>query len=104
MPGAKKSIDAFLANIGYPLLFMSAVGLHLFTAFTAYNLVAPGGWRYVATAAALAYVAIAEAVVAYYAWRDSGSMINAYSVWILAWGLLLIVVLGLATLHKHVRG
>jgi hypothetical protein len=101
MLSAKKSVDAFLASIGYPLLIMSAVGLHFLTVFTAYNLVAPGVWRYVATVAAIAYPAIAEMVVAYYAWRDSGSMINSYSVWILAWLLLLFVVLGIVVLRKR---
>jgi len=103
MLSAKKSIDAFLASIGYPLLFMSALALHCFTAITAYNLVAPGVWRYVATVAAIAYPAIAEMVVAYYSWQESGSKVNAYSVWILAWLLLLFVVLGLAAIRKRLE-
>ena len=103
MPTAKKNIDAFLAGIGYPLLIMSAVALHFFTAFTAYNLLAPGVWRYVWTVAAIAYPAIAELVVAYYAWAESGSKINAYSVWILAWLLLLFLVLGLVAIRKRLE-
>ena len=103
MLSAKRGLDAFLAGIAYPLLLMSAVALHFFTAFTAYNLVAPGVWRYVATVGAVAWPAIAELVVAYYVWQESGSKINAYSVWILAWLLLLFVVLGLVVVRKRLK-
>lgn len=101
MPSAQAKIFATLADVAYRLLVMSGVGLHLFTTFTAFNLVDPGTPRYVATAAALAYPVIAEVVVAYYAWRASGSMVNSYSVWLLAWLLLLWIVLGLFALRKR---
>jgi hypothetical protein len=78
-------VDAILTKIGYPLLVMSAVGLHFFTTITAYGLVAPGWWGYVASVAAWGFPPISEAVVAYYAWRASGSMVNGYSVWVLMW-------------------
>ena len=46
---------------------------------------------------------IAEAVVAYYAWQASGSKINGYSIWLLAWILLLLVVVGLAAMRKRLQ-
>ena len=104
MPNANAPIFATLADYAYRLLVMSGFGLHLFTTFTAFNLVDPGASRYVAAAAALAYPVIAEVVVAYYAWRASGSMINSYSVWLLAWLLLLWIVLGLFALRKRHKG
>ena len=103
MHRTKAAINAFLASVGYPLLIMSAVGLHLFTTFTAYRLFDTVGWRYVAVAAAFAFPPIAELVVAYYAWRASGSMINGYSVWLLFWVLLLFVVLGLLSICRRIR-
>jgi hypothetical protein len=60
-------------------------------------------WRYVATASAALYPAIAEVVVAYYAWQESGSKINAYSVWILAWLVLLFVILALVVIRKRLK-
>lgn len=101
MRKAEAGINALLANIGYPLLIMSAVGLHFFTAITAYSLGGPSGWRYAAAAAAFAFPPVSEVVVAYYAWRSSGSMVNAYSVWILAWLLLMFIVLGLVSISKR---
>jgi uncharacterized membrane protein SirB2 len=104
MPSAQAKISAALANIGYRLLLMSGVGLHVFTAITAYNLVDPGMWRYIATVAAIAYPVIAQMGVAYFAWRESGSMINSYSVWLLAWILLLWIVLLLRALRNRFAG
>ena len=80
---------------------MSAIGLHLFTAVTAYGLVAPGSWRWVAAVAAWVFPAIAEAVVAFGAWRSSGSMVNAYSVWVLAWLLFFFILLGLVPIFRR---
>ncbi len=94
---------SFLANVGYPLLFMSTIMLHLFTVITAYNLAAPGGWRYPAAAAAFAFPPVAEVVVAFYAWRASGSMVNAYSVWLLAWLLLLFILLGFVSIRNRLE-
>jgi hypothetical protein len=75
---------------------MSTVGLHVYTSVTAYYL-ANGTGRYFATLAAFVFFPVSEAVVAYYAWRASGSMINAYSVWLLLW-LILLFGLGLLIL------
>ncbi len=101
MRSAEDVIGAFLAKIGFPFLLLSALALHWFTVMTAYELVAPGWRRYVAAAATLAFPPVSEAVIAYYAWRASGSMVNAYSVWLLAWLLLFFVVLGLIMLQKR---
>ncbi len=100
---ADQGIRSFLANVGYPLLLMSAVMLHFFTAMTAYNLAGPGVWRYVAATLAFAFPPIAEVVVAYFAWRASGSMVNAYSVWLLAWLLLLFVLLGFVSMRNRLE-
>jgi len=96
-------VDAFLTKIGQ-LLVISAVGLHFFTAITAYGLVAPGWWRWGAAVAAWAFPVIAEVVVAFGAWRASGSMVNAYSVWFLAWLLLFFIVLGLVLIFRRPGG
>ena len=63
-----------LATVGYPLLFMSAVMLQLFTGLTAYNMVRDDDWRVPAAIAAFALPPLSDMVVAYYAWRASGSM------------------------------
>lgn len=93
-----------LAQVGYPLLYMSAVMLQLFTALTAYNMVRPDdAWRYVAAIAAFALPPLSNVVVGFYAWRASGSMVNAYSVWVLVWMLLFLLVLGLGVLRDRKR-
>jgi len=89
MPGTTKKIDAFLGNVSFPLLLMSAVGLHVFTMVIAYQLAAPGPGQYLAALLAFVFFPVSEAVVAYYSWRTSGSMVNGYSVWVLLWLALL---------------
>jgi len=101
MRKAVAGINAFLSRIGYPLLGMSAVGLHFFTAITAYHLVDPSGWRFVAVALAFVFPLVAEVVVAFFSWKASGSMVNSYSVWVLLWLLLLFVVLELLAIRKR---
>jgi hypothetical protein len=92
-----------LAYVGYPLLYMSAVMLQLFTALTAYNMVKPDDWRFVAAIAAFALPPLSNIVVAFQAWRASGSMVNSYSVWVLVWALLFLLVLGLGVLRDRKR-
>ena len=78
-------MDALLRNLGYPLVIWGGLALHCLTAFTAYKLAAPGWMGYGALASAWMFPIISEAVVAYYAWRTAGSMVNDYSVWVLIW-------------------
>ena len=92
-----------LTTIGYPLLFMSAVMLQLYTGFTAYTMVRDEEWRVPAAIAAFAFPPLSDAVVAYFAWRTSGSMVNSYSVWILVWMLLFLVVVGFGVLRDRRR-
>ena len=77
------------------MLIVSALGLHLFTAITAYKLVAPGWWRYIAALSAWAFPAIAEAAVAVGAWRASGSIVNEYSIWVIGWLVLSFIVVAI---------
>ena len=100
---ANAQVLAVLVTNGQRLVAMSGIGLHVFTAATAYQLAEPGVGRYVLTAVAFAYPVIAEVVVAYYAWQASGSKINGYSIWLLSWILLLLIVVGLAAIRKRLQ-
>jgi hypothetical protein len=77
------------------------VALHLYTTVTAYKLANPGLTQYIAALAAFAFFPISEGVVAYYAWKASGSMVNAYSVWLLAWLVLLFGVASLVLIRNR---
>ena len=103
MANAQVNILAVLATNGQRLVAMSGIGLHVFTTATAYQLADPGMGRYFLAVAAFAYPVIAEAVVAYYAWQAAGSKINGYSIWLLAWILLLLIVFGLAAIRKRLQ-
>ena len=89
------------AGIGYPLVYMSAVMLQLFTAWTAYRMVDPGEWRLPAAIAAFAFPPVSTTVVGYHAWRQSGSMVNSYSVWVLIWIVLFLIVVGLGRMRDR---
>jgi|KBSSwiStaDraftv2_1062776.scaffolds.fasta_scaffold04191_14 hypothetical protein len=78
-------MNSLLRNVGYPLVIWSGLVLHCLTVFTAYKLAAPGWREYGAAVAAWIFPIVSEAVVAYYAWRATGSMVNGYSVWVLMW-------------------
>jgi hypothetical protein len=100
---APRGAGPLLTTIGYPLLLMSAVMLQLYTGLTAYNMVRDEDWRIPAAIAAFAFPPLSDAVVAYFAWRASGSMVNSYSVWILVWMLLFLVVVGFGVLRDRRR-
>ncbi len=103
MANAQVNVLAALVTNGQRLVAMSGIGLHVFTTATAYQLADPGMGRYFLAVAAFAYPVIAEGVVAYYAWQATGSKINGYSIWLLAWILLLLIVFGLAAIHKRLQ-
>lgn len=103
MPTLRGAIDSILSKVGYPLLIMSGIFLHCFTVVTAYKLGDPGWGQYAAAAAAFAFPPVAEAVVAYYAWRASGSMVNGYSVWLLMWLAVLFAVGWLTFVRNRLR-
>lgn len=90
-----RAIDALLRNVAYPLVISSGLVLHCLTVITAYKLAAPGWREYGAAVAAWVFPLVSEAVVAYYTWRASGSMVNGYSVWVLIW---LVIVFGIWSL------
>jgi hypothetical protein len=97
----RRGSGSLLTSVGYPLLFMSGVMLQLYTGLTAYNMVKAEGWRVGAAIAAFALPPLSDLIVAYYAWRATGSMVNSYSVWILAWMLLFLVVVGLGVRDRR---
>lgn len=99
-----KGASGFMTQVGYPLLLMSAVLLQLFTAFTAYGMVKDEAWRFAAAVAAFALPPLSDLVVAYYARQATGSWINAYSVWLLAWLLLFLPLVGFGVLRDRKRG
>lgn len=86
-------LNALVSNIGIPLLVMSGIALHAFTVWTAFQLAPPGPSQYFAAIGAYMFPPVSEMVGAYFAWRSSGSIINAYSVWLLLWLLLLLITL-----------
>lgn len=74
-----------LGRITLPLLVLGGVVLHAYTALTAFRLAEGALWRWLAAVAAWITPPIAQLVVAYFAWRATGSMVNSYSFWLLAW-------------------
>jgi hypothetical protein len=101
-----RTTSPLLVSVGYPLLYMSAMMLQIFTALTAFRLLEAEewhAWRLPAAVAAFALPPLSDLVVAYYAWRTSGSMVNSYSIWVLVWMLLFLVVLGLGILRDRKR-
>lgn len=74
---------------------IGAFALHAFTAVTAYSLCNGGPMRYWAAFGAWMLPGVAEAIVAYFAWEATGSRVNGYSIWLLAWVLLVIAALSL---------
>jgi len=96
-------MGALLRNVGYPLLIWSGLALHCLTAFTAYQLAKPGLSGYGALVAAWAFPLVSEAIVAYYSWRASGSMVNSYSVWLLTWLVISLGVWWLAEIRTRLE-
>ena len=101
MSWPKRILDALLINVGYPLVLISAIGIHGYTMVAAFKLADPGPTQYIAAMAAFVLFPISEVVVAYYAWRASHSMINGYSVWLLLWLLLVLAVALLMMIEKR---
>jgi hypothetical protein len=93
----------WLLEKGYALVMLGAVGLHGYTIITAYQLASPGLAQYAAALAAYLFPPISQAVVAYYTWQQSGSRVNGYTVWILLWLLLVLVVALLAVIERRLR-
>lgn len=94
-----------LDRVAMPLLAISAAVLHVYTAVVAFNLSPRGLWSWVAAVAAWCMPVVAQIVVAYMAWRETGSRVNAYSSWLLAWVTLLVGVMVLKwTLQWLQRG
>jgi len=93
MSRTARLFDAVVSRIGIPLLAMSGIALHAFTVWTAFRLAPTGPLQYFAAIGAYMFPPISEMVGAYFAWQSSGSVINAYSVWLLLWLLLLLITL-----------
>jgi hypothetical protein len=85
----------------YAFLIISAIALHGFTAVTAFKMAGPGFAQYVAALAAFWVPGIAQIVVAYYAWQQTGSRVNEYSIWILLWLLFAAVVALFASIERR---
>ena len=74
-----------LGRITLPLLVVGGVLLHAYTAVTAFRLAEGLIWKCTAAIAAWTTPPVAQLAVTYFAWRATGSMVNAYSFWLLAW-------------------
>jgi hypothetical protein len=90
-----------LNRVGTPLTAISGVLLHVYTVVTAFNLAENTLWRWAVVVPAWGAPVAAELVVAYYAWRATGTIVNGYSVWLLAWIALVVGVLLLAQLARR---
>lgn len=90
--GAGRFPEALYSKVALPVLGMSGLALHLFTVWTAFRLSEPGAAQYVSALAAYVAPPASEFVVAYFAWRETGSKINGYSIWFVLWVLLLLAV------------
>jgi hypothetical protein len=80
----------FPAMFGLHLIWISGAMLHFFTAIVAFE---AGG--FLAGGAAFAFPIVGEIGVGIYAWNTSGSFVNGYSIWVLAWLGFLVTLLGL---------
>jgi hypothetical protein len=94
-------LDWTLRRIALPLLALSTASLHIYTAYSAFHLATTKLWGCAAALAAWVTPGIAQLVVSYYAWRASGSMVNAYSFWLLAWVGLLFAVQALMAVDRR---
>ncbi|HTQ01299.1 MAG TPA: hypothetical protein VMN56_18425 [Casimicrobiaceae bacterium] len=90
-----------LDNIALPILGIGAAFLHVYTAVTAFNLASESVWAWAAVLAAWVAPPIAQIAVAYYSWRATGSMVNGYSFWLLAWMGWLVGVFFLTTVARR---
>ena len=88
--------------MGNGLVLVSGVALHAYTVWMAYKLTAAGWLQFVAVYAAYAFPPFSELVMIFVARRETGSWINGYSFWVLAWSALLVIVLALSAYrHRH---
>lgn len=92
-----------LDHVALPLAGIGAAFLHVYTVFTAFHLVPGPVWRWVAALAAWCTPGIAQLVVAYFAWRATGSRVNEYSSWLLGWITLLLCTMALAWIVRRAR-
>jgi hypothetical protein len=82
-----------LYRVALPMLAISAALLHAYTVVSAFNLSPRGALSWAAAVAAWCTPIFAQLAVSYAAWRETGSRVNAYSSWLLAWIALLAAVM-----------
>src|SRR5262245_45683010 len=97
-------LHRLLYRVAVPLLAIGAGMLHIYTTITVTTFVESMSERL--TVAILTWITppISEFVVAYYAWRATRSMVNSYSVWLLAWLVGFIGVLCLVWILRRLKG
>jgi uncharacterized membrane protein len=101
-PGLNDGVsEAFLNRIAYPAVIMAGLALHAYTGVMAYALAGQSPLKYAVALAAWALPGIAQLVVSYYAWQQSGSVVNSYSIWVLAW---LVLCFGVTLFARVIRG
>ena len=93
----------WLLNRGYALLIIGAIALHAYIAVKAYQIADPGLGEYAAALSALWFPVIAQIVVAYYVWQETGSRVNEYSIWILLWLFFAAVVALVARIERRLK-
>jgi hypothetical protein len=81
-----------------PLVGISSVILHLYTAIVAYGLTGPGVLSYFAAGGVLMLPVIGEIAVFIGAWSVTGNLLNGYSEWLFLWLVFVALLLGLMAL------
>lgn len=95
------AVERFLNGVAYPFLAISGTALHLYTMGVVFYQVHPKYLAFLAAIGAWVTPGLSQFVVAYYTWSATGSKLNYYSTWFLAWLVLLMLVMLLAKLVKH---
>ena len=95
-------LDWVLNRVGLPAVAVGAMLLHGFAAVTAFNLADGMLWGFASALAVWATPVLGEIVVAHYAGQASGSVVNAYSFWLLVWVALFANVLVLGWVVRRV--
>ncbi len=97
-------VIAIPSMLAMPLIWISGVILHFFTAFVAYGLAGPGWWGYVAFGGVLMLPIIGEIAVFIGAWSTTGNLLNGYSEWLLSWLIVAALLFGLVALGAWIGG
>ena len=95
------TVERFLSDVATPFLAFSGAALHLYTVVVIFDLLHPKYLGFLAAIGVWVTPGPSQFVVAYYTWSVTGSKLNYYTVWLLAWLVLLTLVMLFAKLVKR---